>query len=139
MIKDYYKILDSKYNEDFNHLRIKFIKKVMPLHPDNTTNKTEGFKVLNEAFFVLSNIDYKEEYIRFYKQQVMGEDLGISEKYIQSNIKKWDRLSAKKSKKYSKISARDFLESIPKTEVESDISFIHILYYILDIFRITFH
>ena len=62
ILKDYYKILDSNFTDsertifrDFKHLVTDFTHKF-----DHRNN--ESFKLINEAFFILSNREYKKLY-----------------------------------------------------------------------------
>ena len=120
MIKDYYKTLGGKFDENFVHLRLRYIKKVMPVHPQNDNSKIEEFHNLNEAFYVISHIDYRNEYNKFYRQEIIGENLGIDKSFMKKRIEKWISKSAKRSNKAKRMSSTEFFQSIPEIEKEKD-------------------
>lgn len=117
---DYYKILGGKFDESFTHLRLRYIKQVMPCHPQNDGSKLDKFESLNEAFYVLSHLDYKLEYNAFYRQQFLNEDLTINQQTILKTTEKWKFRSLRKSRKSAKMSASDFFQSIPDVEGEKE-------------------
>ena len=62
---DYYKILDIKYSSPIEDIKKSYKKLVLETHPDthpNDLKKEAQFKLINEAYEILSDTDKKKEY-----------------------------------------------------------------------------
>lgn len=89
---DYYEILNLKYNSSIEDIKKSYKKLVLETHPDthpNDVKKEEQFKLINEAYEILSNKDKKKEYDKklklerskdLYKTKVEGLDICLTRK-----------------------------------------------------------
>lgn len=60
--KNYYKILDISANAELSDVKRSFYDKAKQCHPDSVTGKEEEFKLISEAYNVLSNDEYRRKY-----------------------------------------------------------------------------
>lgn len=89
---DYYKILNLKYDSSIEDIKKSYKKLVLETHPDmhpKDYQKEEKFKLINEAYEVLSNKDKKKEYDKklrlerskdSYRTKVEGLDICLTRK-----------------------------------------------------------
>lgn len=88
--KDYYKILGVPRNATINDIKSSYRKLVMKYHPDvSRTKDTEDmFKLINEAYTILSNPTLREKYDKKLEEtQLFSYDLSPVVKVV-DNIKK---------------------------------------------------
>jgi curved DNA-binding protein CbpA len=109
--QDYYKTLGVSKEDDFMKIRYNYIKRVMLCHPENNPEKMDTFFQLNEAFYILSHVEYRGIY-----NEMIENDEGRRTDYFTKEIKKWRKKSNKRSRKAAKKPALDFFQEIPKQE-----------------------
>ncbi len=71
---DYYSVLGVSYFASKEEIKLAYRKLAKELHPDSATGDTEGFKIVIEAYEVLSNEDKRSRYdkLLFSKIDVHG-------------------------------------------------------------------
>lgn len=62
---NYYQILELHYHADEQEIKSSYRRLAMKYHPDRSTGHEEKFKLINEAYKVLSDSDKRKEYNKF--------------------------------------------------------------------------
>jgi DnaJ-class molecular chaperone len=88
--KDYYAILKVSQDANLEEIKKSFRKLALELHPDHNPNdpdSEERFKIVTEAYGVLSDPPKKSEYDRFRADHLAGRTTGSSNfRYSQEDI-----------------------------------------------------
>ena len=86
IMKDYYMILNVSKDCDIDTLKKKFKKRIMKYHPDKNNNdpvKTKKFKLVSEAYNVLSDPYKRGRYdVEYEKQNKKNNLFDISNNFI---------------------------------------------------------
>lgn len=117
--KDYYKILGVPKNSSLDEIKSAYRKLVMKYHPDisKTKETEEMFKIVNEAYTVLSNPKLRENYDKKLKGTIENNENSNLVKIIKT-IKKNINIVVKEIQKFfDEISSDKMLEKLSNEEI----------------------
>jgi len=72
-LKDYYKILNSRFSDSERVIYKRFKKLVNEFVKEFDHQKNSHFQLLNESYFILSNKTYRKLYDHEYKKQFLND------------------------------------------------------------------
>lgn len=117
--KDYYKILGVSRNASLNEIKSAYRKLVMKYHPDisKTKETEEMFKIINEAYTVLSTPQLKEKYDIKIKEISEKNDNSIIKKVVDTIAKNINIALKEINKVFEEISSDKTLEKLSNEEL----------------------
>ncbi|KAL4502970.1 hypothetical protein ABPG72_014199 [Tetrahymena utriculariae] len=98
--KDYFKVLEVNENSTPEEIKKSYYKLVKQYHPDVNKDNAEYFKLINEAYEVLSNEQSKNEYISMRANPFQNSSTNYSQSYEQQNYGQYYQYGNRKNQKY---------------------------------------
>ena len=80
--KNYYQILDIAKTAELPEIKRSFYEKAKQFHPDSASGNEEKFKLITEAYNVLSNDEYRRKYDSMRPTEKDDGDMPSGEEYM---------------------------------------------------------
>lgn len=131
-MKDYYKILDISLDADIQDVKKAYRTLAFRYHPDKnkSSDASQIFIAITEAYEVLSNPDKKREYDILYAKFIKRQSMADADPILNTKQKEWGSYGQSKAREYASMNYDDFSDRILK-EIKIGLSIVPKLFLII--------